>query len=628
MFLTEHRSKDRLEYSVFLFCGRLGFCFLPFRRNELATSYLKSDCEESQLAFAWKAPSKAFDIPGLAWMGPAEMERTPSGEAAARVPSRAPDGAPAAAEEELVFRPGLGHYQGPLKNGMRHGSGTQTWEVGARMGSRYAGEWKDDSAHGKGTLTVSPDGLVAEGGWRAGRLHGWSSSVILAGSESFHGVFRNGLPDGPDCEWNRPSHKQRFKGKYVRGVPVHGVLEDSSTLEPAVTEWRAGTDKSWDWETIVGLEMLVPTLQDVEGTLNGAEWVERRTQELSALWRADHAMVLEFARRYEWESQEEGAAFTAACLGELAAKMWERTPSAHLFASTRTMGKIRARERAVARATSEESAELFMESVLHANEHCPMAGNKSFHVQKTTATVNSLKQAQHPRFSRELLVGRVEQVEGANAGLLLDLTSVPYKRGDMEYVAKIPFGNSSKIAKASHREGFPRKYVDRLCGHKLRSIHPRVDVSIGNLLGNEDDDISEKLIQYRMHGASPASGCQRSVSGGSSHDLAGTCTHIAAYSDKGDFEYIRVASERLSQAQYEIGPKVLDAEGKQDPERQRSINLRFPAVLPMDCSSSKEHTATSQSQNMATGTDAQYSMLGGMLLPGVQRKPAMIPEVY
>jgi len=554
------------------------------------------------------------------------MVRTPSGEPAERVPSRAPGAAPAATEEKLFFRPGLGHYEGPLKNGMRHGSGTQTWEFGARMGSRYAGEWKDDSAHGKGTLTVSPDGLVAEGGWRAGRLHGWSSSVLLAGGECFYGVFRNGLPDGPDCEWTRPSRKQRFKAKYVRGRPVHGVLEDNSTLEPAVSEWRAGADKSWDWETIVGLEMLAPTPEDVQGALNGTEWVERRTEELSALWKADHAMVLEFARRYQWEPEQEGMAFTAACLGELAAKMWERTPSAHMFASTRTLGKIRARARAVARATSEESDELFMESVVHANEHCTLAGNKSFHAQKCTATVKSLNQAQHPHFFRELLVGRAEQVEGANAGLLLDLTSVPYKHGDMEYVAKIPFGNSSKISKTSHSEGFPRKYVDRLCGHTLRRIHPRVDVSIGNLLGNEDEDISEKLIQYRMHGASPTRGCQRSVSGGSSHDLSGTCTHIAAYSGKSDFESIRVASESLSQAQYEIGPKVLDAEGKEDPERQRSMSLRLPTASPMDWPSSKNPT---HSEKLATGSDMQpkYSMRGGMLLPGFQRKPTMIPEV-
>ena len=545
------------------------------------------------------------------------------------------------ASANLVFRPGVGHYDGGVKGSLRHGHGVQTWECGAQMGSRYAGEWRDDRAHGKGTLTVRPGRLVANGTWRAGRLHGWSSSVHLDEGQTFHGVFRDGLPHGPDCVWTRPSSKQRFTGKYLRGCVVHGVLEDNSALEPHVSEWHCGEDKSWDWVGAVGLEMLMPTAKEVEETLSETEWMKRRTDELGALWQADQAAVLELVQRYQWEPEEEGSPFTSMCLGALAGKMWQRTPSAHMFAQTRTLGKLKAQERGAARTASKDSMERFMEQVNQANEHCTFAGSMSSHVHKISDTVESLKQAQHPRFFREVLVGRAAEVHAdscglAVAGLHLDLTSAPCKPGDMEYLARLPYGNSSKIASARPGNAFPRKYVDRLCGHTLRQVQPRVDVSVQNLLGHPDEDVPEVLIRYRMHGASSTTGCQQSVSGGSSHDLSGTCSHLASYSDSKDFAGFHMASECLRQVRYEMGPKLLDAEGKQSQETERSLRLRTPAVgaggapggtshasLSSRLANGKEHDSTTRD----TMGEHMGDLYEGMSLPGIQRKHDMVPEV-
>lgn len=60
-------------------------------------------------------------------------------------------------------------YEGDLlENNIRHGKGVQTWPDG----SKYIGDWYQDSAHGKGKL-IHGDGDVYEGYWKNDKADGY-----------------------------------------------------------------------------------------------------------------------------------------------------------------------------------------------------------------------------------------------------------------------------------------------------------------------------------------------------------------------------------------------------------------------------------------------------------------------
>jgi len=567
-----------------------------------------------------------------------------------------------------VLRPGIGHYQGSVKGGWRHGVGVQTWETGRRMGSVYAGEWKDDAAHGKGRMDVMPDQLVAEGGWKCSRLHGFGCKILLPDGSVFYGVFRDGMPHGPDCEWRRPSSLLFFKGRFARGRALHGLVENGKRPD-ADQAWEAnGTDTTWDWTVLVGLEILA-TETEVAETLSAKEWVGRRTEELRGLWDTKQEMVLEFAKRYAYEP-EEGEGLTSCSLGDLATCMWDHMPASHLFAQTRTLAIIHAKKRASVRKEAKMSHDDFMAHVMKADEQCSLVGKNSFHAKKTAAAIEALADRQHPQFSREILVGRVEEMEPdsvTHADLHLDITQPPCKPGDMEYVAKLPFGDTCKIMKTHNGERFSRKYVDRYCGHALREVKTRVDASVQNLLGNDDEEMSERMIRYRMHGGQSGKGCPKTVSGGASHDLSDICTHIPAFSGEGDFKPILLAGQRLNQVDYELDPKPVQKEGSEGLlPSERSFKLKFtprPGAIDLVTGSfrvspvrspnnMKPCLSTSQNKLSFGAADRQASPIGffqpdasspqtrtpssytqkkmqqweseGMMLPGYQR---MIPEV-
>ena len=51
-------------------------------------------------------------------------------------------------------------YEGELKDGKKHGQGTQIYEGGAK----YEGEWMNDMKHGQGTFTYT-NGTIKKGLW-------------------------------------------------------------------------------------------------------------------------------------------------------------------------------------------------------------------------------------------------------------------------------------------------------------------------------------------------------------------------------------------------------------------------------------------------------------------------------
>jgi hypothetical protein len=144
-----------------------------------------------------------------------------------------------------------GEYEGPLKDGKRHGNGTMRFWNGNQYHGEfvndrfegsgeytwadrrtYVGQFKDDKIHGKG-IAHWPDGRIYDGEWSADLADG-RGILILGDSRCFDGTFKNDYPvlgqmieadgttylanfDGTThaSEW-RPYRKSRV-GKFLDG---------------------------------------------------------------------------------------------------------------------------------------------------------------------------------------------------------------------------------------------------------------------------------------------------------------------------------------------------------------------------------------------------------------------------
>lgn len=59
----------------------------------------------------------------------------------------------------------------------------------------YDGEWSLDEITGKGKATFKPQGIVAQGEWQRGMLHG-RGCIQFANDDRYEGEFCNGMRSG------------------------------------------------------------------------------------------------------------------------------------------------------------------------------------------------------------------------------------------------------------------------------------------------------------------------------------------------------------------------------------------------------------------------------------------------
>lgn len=110
-------------------------------------------------------------------------------------------------------------YKGGVKNGMRHGSGTNQWPDG----QTYSGEWQNDSRNGRGTH-IWKDGRTVTGNWKDGHLHGkiyfrWPNGVVFDGSAYMGKKEGKGVttrPDGTVYNGNYSNGKENGFGTLIR----------------------------------------------------------------------------------------------------------------------------------------------------------------------------------------------------------------------------------------------------------------------------------------------------------------------------------------------------------------------------------------------------------------------------
>lgn len=124
-------------------------------------------------------------------------------------------------------------YRGQMKNGMRHGQGTQVW----KDGSRFEGEWRNDKANGFGRL-IHSDGDVYEGQWKDDTACGKGRYYHVQGAvydgewlnDCQHGQGREEWPDGTYYEGSYAQGKKEGSGKFywVDGSYYFGEFKDNT----------------------------------------------------------------------------------------------------------------------------------------------------------------------------------------------------------------------------------------------------------------------------------------------------------------------------------------------------------------------------------------------------------------
>ncbi len=124
-------------------------------------------------------------------------------------------------------------YRGQMKNGMRHGQGTQVW----KDGSRFEGEWREDKANGYGRL-IHSDGDVYEGQWKDDTACGQGTYYHVQGAvykgdwlnDCQHGHGKEEWPDGTYYEGSYANGKKEGTGKFywVDGSYYFGEFKDNT----------------------------------------------------------------------------------------------------------------------------------------------------------------------------------------------------------------------------------------------------------------------------------------------------------------------------------------------------------------------------------------------------------------
>jgi hypothetical protein len=124
-------------------------------------------------------------------------------------------------------------FKGQMKNGLRHGRGTQVWADG----SKYEGEWRDDKTNGYGRL-IHSDGDVYEGEWINDTAYGigkyyHSQGAVYEGqweNDYQEGKGKETWPDGTYYEGDYHKGKKEGKGKFfwVDGSYYFGEFKDNN----------------------------------------------------------------------------------------------------------------------------------------------------------------------------------------------------------------------------------------------------------------------------------------------------------------------------------------------------------------------------------------------------------------
>ena len=142
-------------------------------------------------------------------------------------------------------------YKGGVRNGKRHGSGTNQWPDG----QTYSGEWHHNSRNGRGTH-IWKDGRTVTGIWKDGHLHGkvyfrWPNGTVFDGTAYMGKKEGKGVttrPKGTLYNGNYSNGREDGFGTLIRpdGVKYRGEFKNGRKEGYGVMLWHTHTyDGEW-----------------------------------------------------------------------------------------------------------------------------------------------------------------------------------------------------------------------------------------------------------------------------------------------------------------------------------------------------------------------------------------------
>ncbi|MFW5729743.1 MAG: MORN repeat-containing protein [Spirochaetota bacterium] len=189
-----------------------------------------------------EAPPQGSPLAGPARSGPSPIER---------------DADPNAPSGTMVVRTPRGTYDGDIRQGIPHGTGTMEWDDGAVYrgewvegrpdgsgeyrwpdDARYLGRWRDGRRHGAGSMQWD-DGTYYEGTWKDGHPEGTGLMEWPDGT-TYEGEFVAGRPDGVGT-YNAPDDL-RYEGEFAEGRAVGGIL-----TVPSGQKYWASMNAEGEW---------------------------------------------------------------------------------------------------------------------------------------------------------------------------------------------------------------------------------------------------------------------------------------------------------------------------------------------------------------------------------------------
>ena len=111
-------------------------------------------------------------------------------------------------------------YEGQIRNGIPHGTGTKHW---LDSGEVYSGQWENGVMYGEGKLKMQ-DLSVYSGGFEFGKFNG-EGQILYADNSLVKGAFKKGVISGKGV-FKYKTHDQdlreEYVGQFLNGIP-HGV---------------------------------------------------------------------------------------------------------------------------------------------------------------------------------------------------------------------------------------------------------------------------------------------------------------------------------------------------------------------------------------------------------------------
>lgn len=232
-------------------------------------------------------------------------------------------------------------------------------------------------------------------------------------------------------------------------------------------------------------------------------------------------------------------------LVSLSMAMWERLPSAELIFQARNILSESELNPMMEQEKLEEAFEEFMESVIDEDNNMSDVGALSLHYSAASQARESVANPQNPDYLGHKILGRAAYVNpllGESAGLILDMTSPPFKPGDLAYCACLDATAAAAVTLKRPQASGPTR---ALRGSFIKP-HPPAEEGGYPKFSNVERYTGHALWQVTGPEVIAGKGALQSVPSYTSHDFS-MHSHVAAFEGEDMVPSLMRAHDLVSQ---------------------------------------------------------------------------------